>query len=96
MTATFSSPLILSILSDFRAEAIVPEGQYSVIPGVDAFKIVVHDYTNLYFRPVNSHGHLGVIFIFPDYYRHSQMGDDDFDPDDPELRQNDHTASLCP
>ena len=30
MAQTFTSPLILSILSDYRSEAIVPEDQYEV------------------------------------------------------------------
>ena len=97
MARVFNSPLINSILSDFRREAIVPEGQYTVMPGDDCFKIVVHDYTNLYFNRINEAGDLGVIFIFEDYYRHNFFSDDQrsFELGDERVRDGDSTHSLC-
>ena len=101
MEATFKpftakSPLIKAILSDYRKDAIVPEGQYTVQFGTKCFKITVHDYTNLYFNTVNSVGNKGLIFIIPDYYRQCEIPGVDYDPEDPELRKYDHTVSLCP
>ena len=101
MEATFKpftakSPLIKAILSDYRKDAIVPEGQYSVQFGTKCFKITVHDYTNLYFNTVNSVGNKGLIFIIPDYYRQCEISGVDYDPEDPELRKYDHTFTLCP
>jgi hypothetical protein len=61
----------------------VPEGQYSPLFGDDCFKLVVHDYTDLYFSPVNTSNDVGVIFIFPDYYRYGEMEDIDYDSEDP-------------
>jgi len=90
MDTSFKSPQILAILSDYY-DAIVPEGQYTVVPGSHSFKIIVHDYTNLYFNAVNSSGEKGLIFIFPDNYRHG-----DYDLEDPRLHENDCTESLCP
>ena len=69
MAPTFTSPLILSILSDYRKEAVVPEGQYEVMFGDGCFMIRVQDHTDLFFRPVNANGDLGLIFILQDFYR---------------------------
>ena len=96
MAPTFTSPLILSILSDYRKEAVVPEGQYEVMVGDGCFSIRVQDHTDLYFRPVNANGDLGLIFILEDFYRHDMLAGVDYDPDDPQIHQNDHTVSLCP
>ena len=96
MAPTYLSPKINSILSDYRFNALVPEGQYSVLFGSDRFKITVHDYTNLFFHPVNSNGDPGVIFIFPDYYRYGEMPGINYDPTDPQLHEKDLTVSLCP
>jgi hypothetical protein len=96
METTFNSPQIRAILSDYRFDAIVPEGQYTVQFGSDCFKITVHDYTDLYFKRVNDFGSKGVIFIFPDYYRHGEIPGVNYDPEDPQLHENDHTVSLSP
>ncbi len=82
MAPTYLSPKINSILSDYRYNALVPEGQYSVLFGSGRFKIIVHDYTNLFFHPVNSNGDPGVIFIFPDYYRYGKMEGIDYNSED--------------
>jgi hypothetical protein len=69
MAPTFSSPLIQSILSDYRYEAVVPEDQYEVMFDDRSFSIRVQDHTDLYFRPVNPNCYLGLIFILEDFYR---------------------------
>jgi hypothetical protein len=94
METTFNSPQIRAILSDYRYDTIVPEGQYTVQFGSGCFKITVHDYTDLYYSPVNASSALGVIFIFPDYYRYDEVEGVDYDTEN--LHENDDTVSLCP
>ena len=96
MAPPFTSPLILSILSDYRYEAIVPEDQYEVMSGDRCFSIRVQDHTDLFFRPVNDNGDLGLIFILQNFYRCDMLAWIDYDLDDPLLHQNDQTVSLCP
>jgi len=78
----------------------VPEDCYYVFPGEDCFKLVFDDARRLDFQPVNTEGGLGLIFIFPDYYRHPVFDIDKMfdtpkiDLEDEELRSSDETISL--